>query len=65
VETFSKYFGIYLHYHNEKVPDLVKGWKVEKMLIHRENRHNDAQLMRIFWRKLDSLLANQKSTLAY
>lgn len=28
VETFLKYAGFYLHYHNEKIPDVVRGWKV-------------------------------------
>jgi len=65
VETFSRYLGFYLHFHNEKVPDLVKGWKVEKMLIHRVNRHNDGQIARYFWRKLDAMLAEKKSKLAY
>mmetsp|Transcript_23541 Transcript_23541/g.56286 ORF Transcript_23541/g.56286 Transcript_23541/m.56286 type:complete len:264 (-) Transcript_23541:98-889(-) len=65
VDTFLKYLGVYIHYHNEEVPSLVKGWKVEKLQLHRDNRYNDAQLMRSFWRKLDIFLKEKQSKLAY
>jgi len=65
VETFLKYQGIFLHYHNEDIPAVVKGWKVEKLSLHRDTRYNDPQTMRTIWRKIDSFLSAKNSQLSY
>mmetsp|Transcript_5007 Transcript_5007/g.10824 ORF Transcript_5007/g.10824 Transcript_5007/m.10824 type:complete len:494 (-) Transcript_5007:500-1981(-) len=65
VDTFSKVAGFFVHYSDEKVPELVANWNVKRLGLHRANRHLDTTTILDLYRTLDSFLAARKSQLAY
>ena len=57
--------GFYLHYHDEVVPELVRSWNVQRLVVHRQDRHRDATTLRDLFQALDNFLKLRRCTLTY
>lgn len=65
VDTFNKVCGFYVHFRDEKVPDLVGNWNVKRLPLHRTNRHLDMAAMLDLYSYLDQYLTAKKCSLTY
>lgn len=63
-DLFSRVCGFFLHFINDKVPEVVSSWNVKKLGLHKENRHQDMAVMLEIFRHLDSWLTAHKSPYA-
>uniref|UniRef100_A0A7S3R426 Cell division control protein 73 C-terminal domain-containing protein n=1 Tax=Dunaliella tertiolecta TaxID=3047 RepID=A0A7S3R426_DUNTE len=64
-ETFQKVAGFYIHFADEKVPELVANWNIKCLGLTRERRHMDMTVALDFYRHLDAFLYSRRSNLAY
>jgi hypothetical protein len=46
---FSCLCGFFFHFRDENVPDVVKSWNVKRLVLDRNNRHNDIQTTQVFF----------------
>ncbi|KAF8059437.1 CDC73 [Scenedesmus sp. PABB004] len=65
METFSNLFGAFLHYSDEKVPDVVQTWKCAKLPLRRTARHLDHTVMLEFYAQLDAFLTGRRCELDF
>jgi 5'(3')-deoxyribonucleotidase len=57
---FDQVCGFYLHYKDTQVPELVNKWKVKRLALERNTRHNDIQIVDHFFRHLASFLEDKR-----
>lgn len=65
LDTFSKVAGFYIHFSDDKVPEVVAGWNVRRLGLAREKRHMDTPVLLDLFGHLDAFLSARKSPLAY
>lgn len=56
VATFNTVCGVYLHYSDEPVSAMIKGWNVKLLPLSRHSRHRDLTVATDYFRQLDSFL---------
>jgi len=59
-ETFHKVCGVYFHYTDDKVSELVKGWNVKRIGLNRSSRHHDITAFQDFWKHMEEFLAARR-----
>lgn len=59
-ETFHKVCGVYFHYTDDKVGELVKGWNVKRIGLNRSSRHHDITAFQDFWKHMEEFLAARR-----
>ncbi|KAJ3396534.1 hypothetical protein HDU92_002714 [Lobulomyces angularis] len=63
VDIFNHAVGFYLHFSDEPVKDIVKGWRVHILTIDKLRRHLDVQVVNEFWRLVDNFVQTRKPML--
>lgn len=58
-ELFQNIKGYYFHFDNDKVPEIVKAWNVEKIGIDKNRRFKDAESLNVFWDSLERVLLSK------
>jgi len=67
VSVFSKVPGFYVHFEDEKIPDLVKAWDVRLLILSKisTKKHLITTACTLFWDTIDSYCSLKKVTFSY
>lgn len=65
VETFNNIAGAFVHFKDEKVDPVVKGWNVQLLTLQRHTRHQDLMVVQSFYKHLDEVLRSKGCSLLY
>jgi RNA pol II accessory factor, Cdc73 family, C-terminal len=65
VDTFASISAFYVRFDSDPIPEFVKKWSVNSLVLAKTTRYGDRGVLEKLWSVLDSALAARRSPLNY